>query len=288
MDPTDRSVAAHVLSSDAVAFPTVVDIEAAIGFVVARGDQVDRARLSWLRSELPPPPEAIAKVEMGRSPGGGWPAFWSSDVPSIDATCFRLAELDDLGALDRPAARAALAWLAGGQRPDGTWQEDEALADTAPTWATPGDPEAGVYLTANVGFWLAVAGQQVDEQANPYAEVVARATHAFRAAMRPDGTWPSYLVAGWLAAGMLFHTGWYYEAAQIQVVLAQRMPDMSAADVAGLSAVLRRAGVPGDSPVLVAARRRLGETQRSDGGWPSDDGDAFDVHTTLAAIRGMR
>ena len=25
-----------------------------------------------------------------------------------------------------------------------------------------------------------------------------------------------------------------------------------------------------------------------DGGWPSDDGDAFDVHTTLAAIRGLR
>lgn len=225
---------------------------------------------------------------MGRSPSGGWPAFWSSEVPSIDATCFRLAELDDLGALHRPAARAALSWLASRQRPDGTWQEDDALADTAPTWATPGDPEAGIYLTANVGFWLAVAGKAGDEINNPYAEVVARATQAFRAAMRPDGTWPSYLVAGWLGAGMLFHAGWFYEAAQIQVVLAERMPDMSAADVAWLSAVLRRAGLSKEDFVLAAASKRLATTQRSDGGWPSDDGDAFDVHTTLAAIRGMR
>ncbi len=266
----------------------MVDIEAAIGFVVARGDQVDRARLSWLRSELPPHPDAIAKVEMGKSPSGGWPAFWSSEVSSIDATCFRLGELDDLGALERPAARSALAWLASRQRPDGTWQEDEALADIAPTWATPGDPEAGVYLTANVGFWLAVAGQAAGDQINPYAEVVARATQAFRAVMRPDGSWPSYLVAGWLAAGMLFHTGWFYESAQIKVILAERMPDMSAADVAWLSAALRRAGLPKDDFVLVAADKRLAETQRTDGGWPSDDGDAFDVHTTLAAIRGMR
>jgi hypothetical protein len=262
---------------------TVVDIEAAIGFVVARGDQVDRARLSWLRSELPPPLDTVAKVEMGQSPEGGWPAFWAGDVASLDATCFRLTELDDLGALDRPAAHAALAWLAGRQRPDGTWQEDESLAGSAPPWAQPGDPEATLYLTANVGFWLAVT---VDLHAHP--AVAARATQAFRAALRPDGSWPSYLVAGWLGAAMLYRSGWFYESAQIQVILSERLPDMSPADIAWMSASMRRAGVSPDDFLLTAARKRLAETQRPDGGWPSDDGDAFDVHTTLTAIRGMR
>ncbi len=261
---------------------TVVDIEAAIGFVVARGDQVDRARLSWLRSELPPPPDTIAKVEMGQSPEGGWPAFWAGDVASLDATCFRLSELDDLGAVERPAARTALAWLASRQRPDGTWQEDDSLAGSAPPWAQPGDAEATLYLTANVGFWLAVTGDDA------YGEVVARATQAFRAALRPDGSWPSYLVAGWLGAAMLYRTGWFYESAQIQVILAERVPDMSAADCAWMSAALRRAGLSPDDFLLTAARKRLGETQRPDGGWQSDDGDAFDIHTTLTAIRGMR
>jgi Prenyltransferase and squalene oxidase repeat len=270
---------------------SMVDIDAAIGFVVARGDQVDRARLSWLRSELPPHPDMIAKVEMGQTASGGWPAFWGGDQPSIDATCFRLAELDDLGALDRDAARAAVRWLAGRQRRDGTWQEDESLASTAPSWAKPGDPEASLYLTANAGFWLTVAGPPTaapSPAATTHAEVVARATQAFRAALRPDGSWPSFLVAGWLGGAMLYHAGWFYESAQIQLRLTDRIPDMSAADVAWLAAAFRRVGLSPLDGVLEAARLRLGQTQRTDGGWASDDGEAFDVHTTLAAIRGLR
>jgi hypothetical protein len=271
----------------------MADIDGAIGYVVAHGDQVDRARLSWLRSGITPPPEVLAKVELGQTPGGGWPAFWADDVPSIDATCFRLGELDDLGALDRPPARQALAWLIARQRPDGTWEEDESLAGTAPIYARPGDPEARLYLTANAGFWLAVGGPPVpppaaEANAHAHAEVVARATQAFRAALRDDGTWPSYLVAGWLGGALLYHAGWFYEAAQIQVILAERVPDMSPADVAWLAAALRRVGMSNDDWLLTAARKRLTETQRSDGGWPSDDGEAFDVHTTLTAIRALR
>jgi hypothetical protein len=269
----------------------VVDIDSAIGFVVAHGDQVERARLSWLRSGIRPSPEILAKVEMGQIDDGGWPAFWAGHVASVDATCFRLAELDDLGALDRPVAGKALAWLAGRQRPDGTWEEDESLAGEAPPWARPGDPEARLYLTAQAGFWLAVSGPPPatpGAQPNPHAEVVARATQAFHATMREDGSWPSFLVAGWLGAALLFHAGWFYEAAQIQVILAERVPEMSPADVASLMAALRRAGVSTEDWLMVAARKRLTETQRVDGGWPSDDGDAFDVHTTLTALRALR
>jgi hypothetical protein len=269
----------------------MVDIDAAIGFVVARGDQVDRARLSYLRTDLPSHPDLIAKVEMGQTRSGGWPAFWGGDEPSIDATCFRLAELDDLGALDRDAARAAIRWLADQQRPDGTWQEDSSLAGSAPSWAKPGDPEATLYLTANAGFWLAVAGAPSPEpspEAATHAAAIARATQAFRAALRPDGSWPSYLVAGWLGGALLYHEGWFYESAQIQLRLTDRIPEMTPADVAALAAAFRRVGLSPLDGVLEAARLRLGQTQRTDGGWPSDDGEAFDVHTTLAAIRGLR
>lgn len=274
----------------------MVDIDGAIGYVVAHGDLVERARLSWLRSGIAPNADVLAKAELGQVPAGGWPAFWAGDVASVDATCFRLAELDDLGALGRPAARNALDWLAGQQRPDGTWEEDESLAKDAPPWAQPGDPEACLYLTANAGFWLCMSGTTEPAatslgppaEPDPRAEVVARATQAFRERMREDGTWPSYLVAGWLGAALLFHAGIFYEAAQIQVILADRIPDMTPADVAALMAAMRRAGMSTEDWLLVAARKRLTETQRSDGGWPSDDGDAFDVHTTLTAIRALR
>jgi hypothetical protein len=280
----------------------MADLDAAIGFVVAHGDRVDRARLSYLRSGTVPPADVLDAVEVGQAFDGGFPALWTSDVGSVDATCFRLAELDDVGALNRPAGRRALAWLASRQRADGSWEEDKALADVAPSWARPGDPEARLYLTANAAFWLAVGGPDTeDEKAGPgrhsygpteedneHAERLALAGAVIRDSLAPDGSWPSYLATGWLGASLLFRLGWFYEAARIQVILGERVPEMSAADTASLACALRRIGVAEDDWLLVAARRRLAETQRSDGGWESDDGRAFDVHTTLAAIRALR
>ncbi|MDW3850354.1 hypothetical protein NMK34_27455 [Micromonospora sp. BRA006-A] len=273
----------------------MVDLDAAIGFVVAHGDAVDRARLSRLRTGAPVPPEVLDAAESGQAPGGGWPAVLDDEVASIDATCFRLAELDDLGALGRPAARHALDWLAARQLPDGGWDEDPSLAGLAPEWATPGDPEARLYQTANAGFWLTVAGLDA-RAAGPldhrvggaYAGVVQAAAQALAAQLAPDGSWPSFLPAGWLAAAVLHRQQMYYEAARIQAVLADRIPRMSPADVAWLAATLRRVDVGEEQWLLVSARRRLTETQRSDGGWDSDDGHQFDVHTTLRAIRACR
>src|SRR5204863_9555407 len=156
--------------------PAMVELDAAIGFVVAHGDPVDRARLSWLRSGAVPPPEVFEKVEMGQTRDGGWPAFWAGDVASVDATCFRLGELDDLGALERPAARRALAWLASTQQPDGMWEEDASLAAVAPPWARPGDEEARLYLTTNAAFWLVVGGPSDEERK---AEQVAAQESAY-------------------------------------------------------------------------------------------------------------
>ena len=272
-----------------------VDLEAAIGFVVAHGDTVDRARLAFLRTGTPPDQEVLDLVEAGQMVGAGWPARQEDRVASVDATCFRLAELDDLGALGRPAARQALAWLATVQRPDGTWEEHPSLAAEAPPWALPGDPEARLYLTANAAFWLSVAespqrpGERiVGRLGGTYAEAVAAAASVIAGSLREDGTWPSFLIAGWLGAAVLYGQEMFYESALMQAVLTDRLPDLSGSDAASLAAVLRRVGVDPDHRLLVAARRRLAETQRSDGGWSSDDGPAFDVHTTLTAIRACR
>jgi hypothetical protein len=265
----------------------MVDLDAAIGYVVAHGDSVDRARLAWLRTGQAPPADVLDRAETGQASSGGWPAYWGAHVASVDATCFRLAELDDLGAIDRTAARRALSWLANSQRPDGMWEEDESLAGIAPPWAQPGDDEARLFLTTSAAFWLIVGGSAPGDD-DEHAARIARAAEAFRASLRPDGSWPSFLVTGWLGCAMLYHLGWFYESAQIQVNLADRVPSMTAADTAGMFAALRRVGMSTDDWLLSAARKRLSETQRSDGGWPSDDGDQFNVHTTLAAIRALR
>ncbi|MEV6601326.1 squalene--hopene cyclase [Actinoplanes sp. NPDC051346] len=268
----------------------MVDIDAAIGYVVAHGDPVERARLSYLRTGNRPAPDVFERIESGQTPDGGWPAGADGTVSSVDATCFRLAEIDDLGGLGGPAADRAFAWLAAVQGGDGTWQEDETLAPEAPPWAMPGDPEATLYLTAVAGFWMTVA----EIEAHPRHEKPARhANHLAAAArfvvaqLRPDGTWPSFLATGWHAAGLLHEQQFFYESARVQIVLGDRLDDMSPAHVANLAAALRRVNL-GDDWLLRTARKRLSATQRTDGGWDSDEGPVFDVNTTLAAIRACR
>jgi hypothetical protein len=251
--------------------------------------------MSWLRAGIAPPTEAFAALEMGQTASGGWPAHWGDAVASIDATCFRLAELDDLGGLTRPAAIRALDWLAGCQRPDGFWEEDRSLAADAPKWARPGDVEARFYLTTHAAFWLAVAANDVagpgiglDPTSAPYAAVLELAGDAIRASVSENGSWPGYLVSGWLAAAILHRNAHFYESARIAVRLAERVRQMSASDVASMAAALRRLGWSDHDSLLIAARERLRQTQRSDGAWSSDDTPAFDVHTTLAGIRAIR
>jgi hypothetical protein len=268
----------------------VVDIDAAIGYVVAHGDPVERARLSYLRTGAKPSDSIIERIGSGQTAAGGWPAGGDGSVPSVDATCFRLAELDDLGGLQGPQVERALEWLAQQQRPDGTWQEDAALAAEAPAWAMPGDPEATLYLTAVAGFWMTVAelaAHPHHEAPASYADTLASAARFVVDQLRPDGTWPSFLATGWHAAGLLHEAQFFYESARVQLILGDRVGDMSAADVANMAAALRRLNL-GDDWLLSSARKRLGETQRTDGGWDSDEGPVFDVNITLTAIRACR
>ncbi len=122
----------------------MVDIDAAIGFVVARGDQVDRARLSWLRSEAAGAPRHDREGGDGpdRLTAAG-PRSGAAISRRIDATCFRLAELDDLGALDRRCGprRGAVAREPPTAR-TARGRRTSRSPTTAPSWAKPGDPEA--------------------------------------------------------------------------------------------------------------------------------------------------
>ena len=268
----------------------VVDIDAAIGYVVAHGDPVERARLSFLRAGQRAPEIVVERIAVGQLTAGGWPASTDGVIPSVDATCFRLSELDDLGSLQGGVVDRALGWLAASQRPDGTWQENESLTAEAPAWAMPGDPEATLYLTAVAGFWLTVAERDLYPHAgapSPFGATASAAAAWLVAQLRPDGTWPSFLAAGRHAAGLLHGQQYFYEAARVQLVLGDRLPEMAPADVASMAAALRRLNL-GEDGLLEDARKRLSDTQRRDGGWDSAEGPNFDVNTTLTVLRACR
>src|SRR5579884_3290680 len=137
--------------------------ERAIAFVQARGDARELARLRYLLAGAPAPPDVVADLTAGQRPDGGWPPFWAPDASSLDATCFHLAQAEQLGVpTEHPPVARAVDFLRGCQDAAGAWEEDAALREVAPPWARPGDPAAQLYLTANCGFWVAVSGEDPD------------------------------------------------------------------------------------------------------------------------------
>jgi hypothetical protein len=101
---------------------------------------------------------------------GGWSPFWATDYSSLDATCYRLAQAEQMGytAPDEPALRRALQFFVHRQQRDGSLEEETGKAGAVPNWAKPGDQAVKLYLTANCGYWLASW-----DQAIPHAQRAA-------------------------------------------------------------------------------------------------------------------
>lgn len=173
----------------------MADLRAAVTYITQHGNNVEQARLRHLLTGEPADPEVIGTLLAGQRPDGGWNPFWAPDYSSLDATCFRLAQAEQLGLTGaNPAVGRALRFLAGRQRDDGSWEEAEAVRGLAPPWAAPGDPAARLYLTANCGFWLALLGDT--------SGGAARAARFLHGQLAPGGSLPTFAHAHWLAAGL--------------------------------------------------------------------------------------
>jgi len=129
-----------------------MDLEKAVAFVTDRGNEIEQARINYVLANERPSELIVGKLFAGQRPDGSWSPFWANDYSSLDATCFRLAQAEQLGLTkEEPAIIRAIRFLAQRQTPDGSWEEDEQIADLAPPWTVPGTVETRLYLTANCG-----------------------------------------------------------------------------------------------------------------------------------------
>lgn len=260
---------------------TVVKImnwEKAVQFVRQNGSEVELARLRYLLHGERPSPDVVKQLFQGQREDGGFAPFWAPSYSSIDATCFRLAQAEQLG-LDTTEIPLvdALRFLLWRQDADGRFAEHPSVADSAPPWAAPGDLAAALYLTANAGFWLAFCNftSAAQEAANFLSTHLDENRHKL----------PSFAHTQWLACGLAWKLGQNELVDHLASHLYAQLPD-TAGELAWLLVTLRSVGFPSDRGVVVAGSVRLVRMQAEDGSFPSDEGQ--DVHTTLEALRAFR
>jgi hypothetical protein len=258
-----------------------VDLKPALSFVRSKGNAVERARLKYLLDEEAASPDVVSVLLAGQRPDGGWAPFWATDYSSLDATCFRLAQAEQLGVThsERAIAKAA-DFLAERQHPDGSWEEDECVASVAPSWAVPGNSASRLYLTANCGFWLAIL-----TGAN---EATLAAAGHLQTHLDLTESLSAYWQAYWLTGGLWYCLSWRDLANQVFSRLNQQLPDLPASNLTWLIVTLLRAGVPSDHALVRGAVSFLEDSQGSDGRWRSEDGPGWDVHSTVEALRALR
>jgi hypothetical protein len=255
-------------------------------FVEQRGDPVQRARLRYVYSGQQPTAEALRLMLAGQRADGGWQAPWAPNYSSIDATCYRLAQAEQLGlGAGEPALMSALHFLVHRQQADGAWEEAPDLSSVAPAWAVPGSREARLYLTANSGYWLA---RLSPASMGSLRESAGRAARYLVTYLAGRDRLPSFLQADWLAAGLWQFLGRADLANRAYTFLESRVPEMPASNLAWLIVALRGAGVATSHALLAAAGARLAELQAADGHWPGEDGPNGDVNVTLDALYALK
>jgi hypothetical protein len=247
-------------------------LAAAWEYVQAHGDVLDRARFAALAGR--PVEGGPIAAAAPQNPDGGWPAFWSAGLSTLDGTCYQLFLLRGLPAealaVDIPAA---LAFLSRAQGADGTWSEGPSPTTPMfeiPQWLLPGSPGARAYLTANCAATLA------DYDAAP--DAVAKAADVLEWLVDPHGRLPAPLVAHWLAARVLRTQTRIMAVRRLLDVVGRSFENFNAADLAWFGACTR----PGDRWNRRIAARLIG-MQNPDGSWTDAVGEQSAATLTVSA-----
>jgi len=249
----------------------------AIQYIQNNGNPIELARLNFLLHDQPASAEIIEDFCASQNGDGSWSPFWLPDFSSLDATCFHLAQAQQLGmSINEPAITTALAFIAERQKNDFSWEEELSDSEIAPPWLKPGELSALLYLTANCGYWLSLT--------QAYQEKVRHAGTFLAQHLDETGQFGSFAQTHWLSAAIWHKTGLEQPFQLIMRSMRAKLHQFSANNLTWMITTMRSVEIPAHYPLISEAIGKLNVLQQVNGSWQSDDGSEFDVHATLEAL----
>ena len=194
-----------------------MDIGAYVSFVEENGTDLEKARFRRLFLGVAPEPAVVRTLTSLQNDDGGFPCRMTAGNPSsVNDTLRALNWLDELGMLESPEAGRAFRYLLSIQKGDGAWDETPAATRYGtPPWATPGELNARLYLTAQSAYWFAVRGHR--------AEAAFEEALGFLLQHREDtGRFPGFLHTTWIATSAFTMAGEEYSSVVDQGLQALR------------------------------------------------------------------
>jgi len=256
-----------------------LDFDKSIEFVTLNStDPFDIVRLEYILSQKVPGNEELENIILSQRRDGSWSPFWAEGSSSLDATCYRLALLEQAGIRKHRVIDQAIDFITSRMHEDGSFEEELALKDLCPPWAVPGEVGPTIYITANCAFWINYYTSSVDPRTVMFLE----------SQIKDNATIPSFLHTYWLIGGLFHSIGMDEAAKPIFQRLVERCSEMSADNLTWLINTLIASRVDREAEVIRVSASYLARLQQHDGSWRSDDGAWKDVHTTLEAIRALR
>jgi A-macroglobulin TED domain len=256
-------------------------IDRAIQYIDSHGSAIEKARLKFITDAALISTDEIAQLmNHPQNEDGGWIPFWGKDISSLDATCYKLAQLEQLGVQQHSMIDKAITFMLSKQADKGYFEEEERIADICPPWVKPGELEAQLYLTANCALWIQYYAPQNKEQLVSAAEYLI--SH-----INEGGFINSYRHTNWMAAGFLYRMGFEAESQRMMQYIESTIEDLSSDNLAWLANTLILCKM-NSKELLHKITTQLIQLQQEDGSWSSDDGEWQRMHTTLEALRAIK
>ncbi|MEW6718629.1 MAG: prenyltransferase/squalene oxidase repeat-containing protein [Chloroflexota bacterium] len=263
-----------------------MDITKAINFIEDHGTDLEKARIRHILYGTRPDPYVIQHLLDLQNPEGGFPYdLTPGNISSVSDTLNALWQMDELGMLNSPAADNALQYLLSVQSEDGGWDKDADIAQyDPPPWAKPGSLAPRLYLSAYAAYWLALRGFK-DHLS------FKKALDFLRPYQDESGRFAGFPHTTWIATSVYYIAGGEYSPVAergIRSLMEKPLIEWEDSQIAWALDCLSKAGFSKEHPFIQSCLEEIRQRQDANGCWVSEDGEAFTVGATLAALKVLK